>query len=278
MSDSQATSQSPVAMVTGASSGIGKAFCERLASLRYDLVLVSRDRNRLSILADTLRDTYDVDVEVHCADLSDEDEIRGLERRIARTPNLRMLVNNAGFLTRGRFVDTDVEQQADMVRVHDVSAVRLCHAAVRRMVGSENVQDGKLGPAIINVSSVASFGTSEENITYCATKAFLTSFSRGLDLELRDHRIRIQALCPGYTRTEIHQRAGAGDDYRAPGFLWCSVEEVVDASLRALEKGKVVCVPGAVYKVATFFARFLPSNFQNTSRRLEKRLRRRNTE
>ncbi len=127
------TTTRPVALVTGASSGIGRAFAGRLAARGFDLMLVGRNRARLDEVASDLSGAHRISAKVLTADLSDEDDVRRIEQAIRETPALRILVNNAGFLTSGHFADTDIERQADMVRLHDLAPVRLTHAALTVM-------------------------------------------------------------------------------------------------------------------------------------------------
>jgi uncharacterized protein len=225
------------ALITGASSGIGAAFARKLACLGYDLVLVARRADRLEALAHELRQANPIQVEVIPADLTDEDDILRLETRIAGMPNLALLVNNAGVGAEGRFYEADIGPQLDMIRLHVLASVRLARAALPGMVAR-----GRGG--IINVASVAGFMALPDNVTYCATKGYLITFSKALHLELAGTGVRVQALCPGFTHTEFHDDLQEFDKSRTPAILWMPAEAVVDASLRGLARGKVVCIPG----------------------------------
>ena len=244
----------PLALVTGASSGIGAAYAGKLAGKGFDLVLVSRDRARLTALARRLAALHGVTADPLPADLSLRSDVEALERRIRATNRLRFLVNAAGFLTKGTFAEADVEGQDAMIRVHLLATVRLTRAALPAMIRSGR------RCAVVNVSSVAGFGTSVGNITYCATKAYLNSFTQGLSLELADTNVAVQALCPGYTRTEIHRRAGVRSE--TPRSWWLEPEDVVDASFRALADGRVFCIPGLRYRAVVALARFIPQRIQ----------------
>ncbi len=252
----------PIAVVTGATSGIGLEFARRLVGLGYNLIISARDGDRLAALALELEAAHSARVHVHVADLSVESDIRSLEHRMRHTLGLRMLVNNAGFISRGYLAETDVEQQAAMVRLHDIAPLRLCHAALEAMDRLPEVPGKAYKAAIVNVSSVAAFGTSEENITYCATKAFLTSFTQGLAVELRGTDVAVQALCPGYTRTELHQRARIDRGLDRGGW-WLTPERVVEESLEGLRRREVVVVPGGRYKVAVAISRILSGGTQS---------------
>lgn len=237
------------ALVTGASAGIGNAFVRRLARDRNDLVLVSRNEVRLKELADELRTTYGVEVEVLVADLSEDAGCRLVEARLAdRSRPIDLLVNNAGYGVNSRFVTGDVEAEEQMMRVLVRAVMRLTRAALPGMV------DRGQG-AVINVSSVASY---VPHGTYSAAKAWVTSFSIGLSADLAGTGVRVQALCPGYTHTEFHERAGI-DMRRTPEWMWLDADQVVDDSLAALARDRVVCIPGTQYKAAVALARAVPA-------------------
>ena len=240
-----------VAVVTGASAGIGREFCEQLAARGHDLLLVARDRDRLDTLGRELEGRYRIAVDVAVADLSVEAEIVGLADRLQAGEAPALLVNNAGFGTRGVLAEADPERQAAMLRLHTLAPLRLSMAVLPGMV-----RRGSGG--IVNVSSVASFVYSPGNANYCATKAYLTVLTEGLAAELRGTGVRAQALCPGFTRTEFHQRMKAST-HDQPAFSWLSARGVVEESLGSLDRGgPVVCVPGLGYKALVPLIRFLP--------------------
>jgi short-subunit dehydrogenase len=239
-----------LALVTGASAGIGREFCEQLAARGHDLLVVARDGPRLEALGRELGSRHGIGVEPLAADLSREEDIGRVAERIGQAePTL--LVNNAGFGTTGTLARTDPARQADMVRLHTLAPLRLTLAALpsllRRNAGG-----------VINVSSVAGFAVTPGNVTYGATKAFLTVWTEGLAAELRGSGVRVQALCPGFTHSEFHQRMGTRSG-RAPAFMWLTARQVVSASLRALERnGPTVCIPGWHYRVIAGALRLLP--------------------
>lgn len=238
----------PVALVTGASSGLGEVFARKLAARGYDLILVARRADRLQAIAAELP----VHVDALAADLATEAGVAAVEQAIRECPGLELLVNNAGFGSLKRFWDADLASQEQMHQVHVMATVRLTHAALNAMVPRSR-------GGVINVSSVASFGQSEGNVSYCATKAWMTSFSLGLDIELRGagSPVKVQALCPGFTVTEFHQTLGV-DRATIPRFLWLTSDLVVDASLHALDRGKALVIPDWKYKIAVFFMKHLP--------------------
>jgi short-subunit dehydrogenase len=242
----------PLALVTGASSGIGAAFARALAARGYDLALVARRLDRLRQLADELAGRFQVNCQPLQADLTQADELHRVEDFLAGAPQLRLLVNNAGFGSRGRFSETPVDRQDDMHRVHVLATLRLTHAALRNFAAASE-------GAIINVSSVAAFIPRPYSTSYYATKAWINCFTEGLYLELKSagSKVRLQALCPGFTVTEFHEVLGLDRGFISSGW-WTSAEDVVAASLDGLEKGKLFVVPGWRYKGLVAVLRLLP--------------------
>ncbi len=241
-----------VALITGASSGIGAVFARILSARGYDLMLVARREDRLRALAAELPGS----VQVLTADLSREEGIAATEEAIRRNDRLQLLVNNAGFGTLGRFWEADIEGQRRMHEVHIMATMRLTHAALAPMVAR-----GQGG--VISVSSVAAFGQSLGNVSYCATKAWINSFTEGLDMELRSLRspVKVQALCPGFTITEFHETLGM-DAKTIPDFLWMKADDIVEASLAGFERGKVIVVPGWKYKIAAALGKHTPHSLK----------------
>jgi len=238
----------PVALITGASSGIGAEFARQLAARGLDLIVVARDEARLEQLAVELRAAHGGTVEVMPADLVDETQRRVVERRLRE--GVHLLVNNAGFGNHGDFTELDIEAEDAEVRLNVLAVVRLTHAALGPM---ERNGTG----AVINVSSVAGLVPGLPNATYGASKAFVTAFSESLHEQLRPAGVRVMALCPGYTHTEFHARAGI-DTSGSPDRMWLSAEQVVRDGLRDLAAGKAVSVPGAVYKAIAVVTRLAP--------------------
>jgi uncharacterized protein len=233
-------------MVTGASSGLGAEFARRLAARGYSLILVARRRDRLELIA------AGTGGEVLAADLATDAGVALVEERIRGEARLEMLVNNAGFGAKGRFVETDLAAQDRMHRLHVLATMRLTRAALEGMVARNR-------GAIINVSSVAGFSATPGSASYCATKAWMTSFTVALDRELRGSgsAVKVEALCPGFTRTEFHETMGV-DAGKIPASLWLDAGFVVAESLRALDRGQVVVVPGWRYKVLVALLRHAP--------------------
>ena len=239
-----------LAVVTGATAGIGREFSEQLARRGYDLLLVARDRTRLAEVAAQLASTHGVETEAFPADLTRDDDVTRLADRIASSPRLALLVNNAGFGSRGRLAEAETGTQVAMVRLHTLAPMRLTQAALPVLIRN-------CAGAVVNVSSIASFIYSAGNANYCATKAYLTTFSEGLAAELAGTGVQVQALCPGFTRTEFHHRAAVPD--RLPKFAWLSATAVVEHSLRCLDRGgPTVCIPGLRFRVLVALIRLMP--------------------
>ena len=228
------------------------------------MVLVARRHARLEELASA------VGVPCECigADLAAEDGLLLVEQRLS-VGDVELLVNNAGFGTRGVFWEADLEGQERMHRLHVMATMRLCHAALPHMIRS-----GKGG--IINVSSVAAFGRTPGNASYCATKAWMNAFTEGLYMELkaRGSAVRVQALCPGFTYTEFHDVLGM-DRSLAPGAWWLTAEQVVSESLKGFDEGKLIVIPGARYRLLVWVLKHIPDSWRVwTSIRHSKRMKR----
>ena len=238
------------AIITGASSGIGAAFARRLAADGYNLLLHGRREPLLFALAQELENRHGINAQVHCAELADPGALARLEALVRETTDLRILINNAGYSRLETFHEDDINAQEAIIRVHVLASVRLAHAAIGVMLHHN-------GGAIINVSSVAAFTPAPRNATYSATKAYLNAFSESLDFDVRPLGIRIQALCPGFTRTDFHARMGI--DTTQPAFRhFMAPEVVVEESLRCLRRGTVICIPGVSYRVVALGARVIP--------------------
>jgi uncharacterized protein len=253
------------ALVTGATAGIGREFCRQLAARGHDLVVVARDGGRLREVADELERAHGVAVSVLVADLTRDADVDRVVSRIAELNDLALLVNNAGFGTTGTLATADAHEQEGMLRLHVLTPMRLTRAALPGLLR-------RASGGVINVSSVASFLYGAGTVNYAASKAYLRTFSEGLAVELAGSGVTVQALCPGFTRTEFHQRMGPDAGTR-PRLLWMSAEAVVQTSLRDFDRGgPVVCVPGLRYRLLLGALHFVPRRFLGrlTRRRLRK--------
>ena len=228
------------ALITGASSGIGAAFADRLAHDGYDLILVARRRERLESLAEHLRREEAVGVEVLVADLTAPLDLLRVEHAAAASPALEILVNCAGVAGYMPFVTLPADQAEAMIALHVVAPTRLTRAALPGMIARGR-------GAVINVSSALAFSASApspplpKRAVYAAVKAYLNTFTEILANELQGTGVRVQALCPGIVRTELHEVAEY-DVSHVPGML--EADDVVRASLAAMELGEIVCIPG----------------------------------
>jgi short-subunit dehydrogenase len=226
--------------VTGASAGIGAAFARALAASGHDLVLVARRQGRLEALAKEARERHGAAAAVVVADLAEDGELAQVAASVAAdAPDV--LVNNAGFGTVGPFAELDPERELEQIRLNVVALVRLTRAALPGMLARGR-------GAIVNVSSLAGESAGPFSATYSATKAYVTRFSESLHEELRGTGVVVQALLPGFTRTEFQDVAGV-DPGLVPGFAWLRAEDVAAASLAALARGDAICVPGAGYRL-----------------------------
>ncbi|WTO34079.1 SDR family oxidoreductase [Streptomyces achromogenes] len=234
------------AVVTGASSGIGAAYARRLAADGHDLVLVARRAERLRALAAELTGRHGVRVETVVADLGDAGDLDRVARRTAED-DIATLVNNAGINGYGPFTDTDAALLEKVIAVNVVALTRLARAVVPGMPARGR-------GAVVNVASTLAFAGSlppdplPVRAVYAGTKGYVVTFSRTLAAELNGTPVRVQALCPGLTATEFHLTQGrdpvAGEVARVHDEGGMPARDVVTASLRALETGEVVCVPG----------------------------------
>ena len=242
----------PLALITGASSGIGATFSRQLAARGCDLVLVARRKDRLEEQARAIQAAHSVEADVLPADLTCGADLKAVEERIAAAPNLEYLVNNAGFGITGRFFSAPLEGQDQMHRLHVLAPMRLMHAALQGMIARGRGN-------IINVSSVSGFGQNPGSVSYSATKTWMTSFTEGIYMELKSvgSPVRVQALCPGFTLSEFHDTMHF-DRKTLPDWMWMPADEVVDASLRALDRDQLIVIPGWRYRLLVFLMRALP--------------------
>lgn len=252
---------SPIALVTGPTAGIGRSFAQQLAARGHDLVLVARDRERLDQVAADLRASYGVLVEVLPADLADREDLARVEARLADPARpVELLVNNAGFGLRNRFLDNPVEQEVALLDVLVTAVLRLTHAALGPML-----ERGHGG--VINVSSVAGF---LPRGTYGAAKAWVNSFTEWAGHEYAERGVRVMVLAPGFTKTEFHERMDLPRS-SVPDFFWLDADDLVRTALNDFDKGKVWSVPSPQYKVITAVARLVPTGvlqrFQMLGRR-----------
>jgi uncharacterized protein len=264
MSPPHSPARSPhtgTAMVTGPTAGIGLAFARQLAARGHDLVLVARNKERLDGVADELRSSYGVGVEVLPADLVDRAQLATVEARLADAGRpVEVLVNNAGFGLKKSFLDNTVEQEQAHLDVLVTAPLRLSHAALRGMVERGHGQ-------VVNVASVSAF---LPRGTYSAAKAYVVRFSEWAHHEYASRGVTVTALCPGFVRTEFHERMDVSPD-SAPSFLWLDADALVREALEDVDAGKALSVPSLRYKAIVGAARLVPTGllqrFQSMGRR-----------
>jgi len=261
-SDSPGTSpgtSAGTALVTGATAGIGLAFAQQLAGRGHDLVLVARDATRLETVAADLRSAHGVEVEVLVADLVEPDQLARVEARLADDARpVEVLVNNAGFGLKKRFLDNPADAEQAMLTVLVTAVLRLSHAALGPMTAR-----GRGG--VINVSSVAAF---LPRGTYGAAKAWVNSFSEWAAHEYRGRGVTVMALCPGFTKTEFHERM---EVTRGEGLLWLDVDFLVTKALADFDKGRIYSIPGAQYKAIVGLTRLVPNRALQLAQSLGRR-------
>lgn len=255
------SSSNRTALVTGATAGIGLAFAQQLAARGDALVLVARDGERLARVAEDLHTTYAVEVETLVADLARREGMAVVEARLSRTDApVDLLVNNAGFGLKKRFLDNTADQETAMTEVLVVAPLRLSHAALAGMTARGH-------GGVINVGSVASY---LPRGTYSAAKAWINSFTEWAHNEYKPRGVNVMALLPGFTRTEFHERMEVGRD-SAPSWMWLDVDDLVREALDDYDKGKIFSIPSARYKVVATAARITPrrvlQRFQSLGRK-----------
>jgi short-subunit dehydrogenase len=216
---------------------------------------VARREDRIRAMARQFRDQYGIDAEVFTADLVQQMDLESLAERVGSASNLALLINNAGFGTNHYFFETDAAGQDAMHRLHVVAVARLTHAALANLT-VRSVP----GTGVINVSSVAAFASAPQNVSYCATKAWMNRFTEGLAIELGawNSPVTVQALCPGYTLSEFHDVTGA-DRSAIPAGFWMTPDSVVEESLSAFARRQLIVIPGWRYRMLIGALRMIPS-------------------
>lgn len=223
------------ALVTGASSGIGAVYAQRLAARGFDLLLVARDQQRLDEAASKLRADYGVAVEVLKADLTQKDDVLKVEQRLRSDSSISLLLNNAGVAADGLLANADADQLEQMIQLNVTAVTRLASAAA---AGFAKAGRG----TIINIASVVALFPERFNATYSASKAYVLSLTQSMNAELDGTGVKVQAVLPGVTRTEIWERSGI-DATQIPADMVMEAGEMVDASLAGLDQGELVTIP-----------------------------------
>ncbi|PSM44171.1 short-chain dehydrogenase [Streptomyces dioscori] len=236
------------ALITGSTAGIGAAFARRLAADGHNLVLVARDTKRLGEQATELHDRHGIEAEVLAADLATDEGIEAVAARVSdRKHAVDLLVNNAGFGNKGLYLDVPMADELKMLKVHCEAVLRLTSAAAEAMR-----ERGRGG--VVNVASTAAF---LPRGTYGASKAWVVQFTQGVAKDLAGSGVRLMALCPGFVRTEFHERAGMGTD-NIPNWMWLDADKVVTAALADLARDKSLSIPDPRYKALMGVAKVTP--------------------
>ena len=237
-----------IALITGATAGIGAQYARLLAKEGFDLILVARNKNRLASTAKSLNKEFGVKVEVLTADLTKPVQLEKVRKRLSHSKKpIEVLINNAGFGINKSFLVSDLSDEQGLLDVLVTAPMRLTHAVLP-------IMKERNSGTIVNVSSVASWIAGG---SYSAAKSYLTVLTESLHTELRPTKVKISALCPGFTRTEFHER-GRMKMNGLPNFMWLSAEEVVSKSWRDVNAGKVISIPGWQYLILSSISRFGP--------------------
>ena len=245
-----------LAIITGATSGLGLCYAQTLAQMNWDLVLTGRREVRLKQIKAELESRFNIDVGVVKADFNREDQFEELLSKIDSLPYVNMLVNNAGFGCRAGFFEDSYETQQRMINVSVNACTQLVHKVVPKMIGVDEA-------SIVNVSSLSAFVPAPLNFVYCASKSYLVEFSECLHVGLKGTGIKVQALCPGFVKTDFHARMGLSGEHSwwEDKMLWMSADDVVRKSLKALKTAMVICIPGYSNRVVYMLSKLLPKRF-----------------
>ncbi len=232
-------SHHPKSLITGAASGIGRAFAKHLASQGYNLILIDKDKEKLEDLSKDLSNEYPQEIEIRVVNLSNQSELNNLKDYVLKIDNLEILINNTGFGLSGHFTQNELVKQQEMINVHITSCFTLCRVAIPGMIERSK-------GFIINVSSMGALIPILGNVIYNATKVFTITFSEALQAELRNTGVKIQVLCPGYVDSGFYNSEELKGFKRAtiPKRMWMTADKVTELSLKALKKDKVIFVPG----------------------------------
>lgn len=243
------------AIITGASSGLGATYARVLAQKGWDLLLTGRRKKRLLELKKELETKYNTKINFMVVDFTKPYELNNLLKTISQMDVIDLLINNAGFGYRKDFFKSDFRVQQNMLEVHITAATRIVYEVVPKMVVNKK-------GAIINVASLSAFVPAPLSYFYCSSKAFLVSFSECLHVDLLHTGIKVQALCPGFTKTEFHfgLKEEEKTSWMNNKLFWMSADKVVDYSLKALCHKKVICIPGFINQFIYCVVRAIPKS------------------
>jgi uncharacterized protein len=248
----KSSSSRKLAIITGATSGIGKAYAVYFAGHGYDLLITGRRREVIHHVALELISNYGIKVDVIIADLSKNEDLSLLLQVLGKRKNIEVLVNNAGYGMDCRFSNDELNHQMAMLKVHVDAPLMLIHKVLPIMM--ENNRG-----IIINVSSLAAYMPTASNAMYTSTKSFLKSFTESLYMDVSNYGIQVQCLCPGFTYSDFHRNLSISGDGIKQGFVhWMNPSAVVDYSMNCLDRGQVVCIPGFLNRVMSFLTVHIP--------------------
>lgn len=240
------------AVVTGATSGIGEAYAQKLAEQGYDLIITGRRKEKIEALAETIRQKFQVRADIVLAELSEEE---GIQKVIEKTKErqVEVLVNNAGFGANSLFYNCDIQVAKQLANVNIIAPMELIRAVLPDMVKRNS-------GIIINISSESAYMIVPKNSVYSGAKAFLKTFTEGLHADLTGTDVKVLAVCPGLTHTDFHEKMGMEKARQINrGIIrWMSPEEIVACSFKDLQKGKVICIPGIHTKLMTCILSLIP--------------------
>lgn len=240
-----------IALITGATSGIGKAYAACFAGMGYDLMVTGRRMDKLEQLCAELSAAYGIHAEAIKAELSEEADMGRLLEEITHRDNIAILVNNAGFGSGVEFSRNNLEEHLKMLDVHVRASVRLVYAVLPQMIGR---REG----VIINISSLGAYMPAPGSTMYSATKLFLASFTESLHMEVRRYGIKTRCICPGFTHTEFHERRKEGKVNKAGKFMWMEAEDVVNMTIKSLKRNKIIVVPGIINRLLIAITGIMP--------------------
>ncbi len=241
------------AIITGATSGLGRSYAKALAKNGWNLLITGRRTNILENLKKQLERDCDINVQTCIVDFNNKKQFGEFINIVKSCSNIDLLVNNAGYGNREGFFKEDYQNQANMLNVLVSAATQIVHEVVPIMLRNNK-------GAIINVASMSAFIPAPLNYFYCSSKAFMVSFTECLHIDLLHSNIVVQALCPGFIRTEFHSRMGVEneDNSLKSRFLWMNPEDVVSVSLKSLSKHKVICIPGVFNRIVYRLMKMIP--------------------
>ncbi len=248
------------ALITGASSGIGKEFAEVFAKNKYDLILVARREDRMNKIKKELEAKYGVKINVIKKDLCDENSSKEIFETAIKLGTVDVLVNNAGFGDEGYLIDQSYEKITQMIDLNVRSLTQLTKLFAEYMSNNKNDNysddvQGKKNKSIINVASISGFIAYPLYAVYCATKSYVISFSCALSNELKNKGVSVICLCPGATESEFFEVAGSDREARL-----MSATDVAEAGFKAMQNNKLIVIPGFKNKIKAFIARHIPIN------------------